>query len=721
MFFRGGSMKVPFVFVLAVLCTLHTAPFGFGQSQRAPTPLLSFGVTPSFSIPVGRDTQLFTYGGGANVDAEYRLPFLPLVYVGGTAGFSYVPLKAVSSISLAYGGVSAGIHLDLFEGLAVHAGGTCGYFYGFLNDGSGNGGGNPVFTAGADLRWTFVPALSLGAGARYRVFAGLSSDVAATLGITYNVSASETKPAPTRTQPPARPQPLDEPANTSTNHLEIRDVTLGSVFPVLHAWYDTNALGRLVVANTGTTPITDVQAVLLVRQFMDASKECGTIAVLKPGEQAEIPLYALFKNTVFETKESTKVPAEITLSYCEDGQLKNATKVETLRLYDRNAMRWDDTNKAAAFVMPKEPAVLSLSNQVVAAIRDARNSALDENLQNAIALHDALRLMGISYAAPPLTSYAALSQDRTSIDSVKFPLETIQYRSGDCSDLSVLYCSLLESLQIETAFVTIPSHIFVAFALNASEEDVRNTFTSTDEFIFRDGRAWVPLEVTERSRTLLAAWQEGAREWREYSAQGTAEFYPVRRAWQTYEPVNFPGSGAAPAAPDGTQVVRDFKADISGLIEHELAGREAEKAAAVKESGGSPRTLNSLGLLYARFGQSDRAEVQFLAALKKIEYLPALVNLGNIRFLKGDMDQALACYQRAFAVEPHNPAVLLALARTNHQLQNYGLVEREYGELRTLRPDLARQYDYLQLKGGGSTRAAESAGQRGRVVWEEEK
>jgi transglutaminase-like putative cysteine protease len=35
------------------------------------------------------------------------------------------------------------------------------------------------------------------------------------------------------------------------------------------------------------------------------------------------------------------------------------------------------------------------------------------------------------------------------------------YRAGDCDDLSILYCSLLEAIGIRTAFVTIPGHIFM--------------------------------------------------------------------------------------------------------------------------------------------------------------------------------------------------------------------------------------------------------------------
>jgi hypothetical protein len=395
--------------------------------------------------------------------------------------------------------------------------------------------------------------------------------------------------------------------------------------------------------------------------------------------------------------------------------------VETIRIYDRNAMTWDDTNKAAAFVMPKEPAVLMLSNQVVSFVKDGMNQAVDKNLQTAIALHDALRLFGISYVSPPLTSYAATSQDKTSIDSVKFPLETIEYKSGDCSDLAILYASLLESVQVETAFITIPGHIFMAFSLDSSEENIRSTFSKLDEFIFRDGKVWVPVEVTERSGLFLSAWELGAKEWRENLTKEQVGFYPVRKAWTTFEPVNFPGIGNTPTVPDSTKVLKDFQSDVTSLINREIATREADLISTVKYSGGSPKAYNALGILYARFGLSSKAQEQFYNALKKAEYVPSLVNVGNLYYLKGKTDQAVAFYQRAFAKDPHSPAVLLALARVNHDLQNYGIAEQQYEELRQLRPDIAEHFAYLQFKGEESVRAAEANKTKDEVLWEEGK
>jgi tetratricopeptide (TPR) repeat protein len=714
------------VFLLALF--LHGGAWGqqpnSGGNTSSP---FSLTLTPRFTIPLGRDTALYTFGGGADLKAEYRLPSLPILFIGGGIGYSFVPLQAVTSVSLFDVGLAAGLRYDLLPHLSLRVFGSGGYFYAFMNDGTGRGGANPVAAGGTDISYTIIPALGIGLGATYRYYFGLYNDLAVTLGMTYRFAAgggqaakpaqpapSQVKPQPLKSTPQAPPEPKGK-------GLFVKELSLGNVFPVQHAYYDTNPLGRMVLRNTEDSPMTDITVSLIVRQFMDAPKDCGTIAELKPGEEKSVDLFALFKNSIFETKESTKVPAEITMTYTQKGKQQTTSKVETLRIYDRNALSWDDTNKAAAFVMPKEPVVMMTSNQINSFVKQRMNRAIDNNLQSGMALHDALRLLNIAYVSPPLTSYAVQSENKTAVDSVKFPLETLQYRSGDCSDLSVLYCSLLESVQIETAFITIPGHIFMAFALNLSEEEARKTFESWNEFIFRDGKVWVPVEVTERDGLFLKAWQKGAKEWRENLLKKQADFFPVREAWKTYEPVNYPGIGNQPPLPDQAQVVKDFEQDKMSLILREISAKETELLTGASKSKNSPKSLNSLGVLYARYDLSEKAEAQFQAALKMGDYMPALVNLGNLRFRDAKTDEALAFYERAYKQAPHEPLVLLGLARTNHELQNYGIVKMEYDELRTLNPELANQFAYLRLQGEESTRAAQASQVAGVVMWEEEK
>lgn len=148
---------------------------------------------------------------------------------------------------------------------------------------------------------------------------------------------------------------------------------------------------------------------------------------------------------------------------------------------------------------------------------------------------------------------------------------------------------------------------------------------------------------------------------------------------------------------------------------------EAALLAAVGQSNGSPQALNALGVLYARWDVLGKAEAQFQAAVKRNEYAPALVNLGNLRLLGGFPEEAVGFYQRAAAAAPHDPAVLLGLARTNHELQNWELARQEYDELQTRSPQLAAQFSYLGMQEEAAAWEAKSSEVRDMMVWGEEK
>lgn len=569
------------------------------ENAAAPTPsptsLLSFSLTPNFAPNSGR--KGLGISAGATISCQYRLPASPL-YAGADLGYSIVGLTGRrGGMSMFQAGLSAGLHLDILPTLGMRGFGSAGYSYNFVQPSFADdffyslfhpfdntaGGGTPFVSAGAELSWTFIPSLSLTAGAKYRYFLDLYADTAVTLGISYNLRVGGPKTA-------------------------------------------------------------------------------------KPPMQRAVPL-------------------------------KKAT-------YPRSQARPQGaiTSRLSQFLSPEEPTLLMLSHQINSLVGANTNRAIDKNLQCAIGFHEAFCLLDLAYVSTPMESAVA-------VHSVKSPLQTLQEGSGDSSGLSVLYCSLFKAVQMATAFITTPGHVFVALALASSEEEARKTFSRTDEFIFRDGKVWVPIEVTERKGSFLTAWQAGAKEW--HKARKKAHFYPVGALRNAQEPVGASRGGDELPLADQSQLVDNFQQEIARLVAWEINDQEAGLLAEVSKSNGSPNTLNALGVLYARWDLLEKAEAQFKAALQTNEYAPALVNLGNLRLLANSAEEALGFYQRAAAVAPHDPAVLLGLARSNYELRNYGLVEEEFDELQTQSPQLAEQFSYLRLHGEEATEAAQANREKG--------
>ena len=296
----------------------------------------------------------------------------------------------------------------------------------------------------------------------------------------------------------------------------------------------------------------------------------------------------------------------------------------------------------------------------------------------------------------------------------------MQYTNGDCDDLSVLYTSLLEAVGVETAVITIPGHIFAALALKSTPEEARKTFSRPDDLIFREGKAWVPVEITMFQEPFEQAWKTGAKEWRENTSRELAALYPTRDSWNVYQPVGFIEGGSGLKLPDREKVTAAIHGCITRHVEKEIYPRVSMIRGKMAESQNNPRWTNKLAVLYARYGLYGKALEYFSEVTAKMEYVPALINTGNIYFIRNEYAKALSFYERALDRNKRSATALLGLARCHHELENYGFVSSTYKQLQEADPNLAGRFAYLDLKGEEATRAADAAGIRETVVWEEE-
>jgi len=77
----------------------------------------------------------------------------------------------------------------------------------------------------------------------------------------------------------------------------------------------------------------------------------------------------------------------------------------------------------------------------------------------------------------PKTPYVEYVKNKHVIDFLQFQRQTLEYKAGDCDDLSILYAALLESVSVDTAFITVPDHIYIAFALDVKPNDLKKNYS----------------------------------------------------------------------------------------------------------------------------------------------------------------------------------------------------------------------------------------------------
>jgi hypothetical protein len=312
--------------------------------------------------------------------------------------------------------------------------------------------------------------------------------------------------------------------------------------------------------------------------YMSQPWNFATLPRLAPGESAEVPLTALFNEVMISLSNDVNASGVIQTQYRSLGAKKENSLAIHMLIHNRNALNWDDDRRAAAFVSPRDSSALHFARYVAGVAVDTNTSTLNTNtsalntntnalnvaptnIRIAAAMFEALRLYGINYVVDTASSYSALSEDASGLDSLNYPYQTLHYRSGDCDDLSILFCSLLEVAGIETAFITIPGHIYMAFELDDSNWRAGNA--NIIELDGNDGirRRWIPVEITVPGQGFAAAWRIGAREWR--SGGTEAALYPIREAWELYPAVTVPaGGGRLPEMPDGDVIIRAMETEL---------------------------------------------------------------------------------------------------------------------------------------------------------------
>jgi hypothetical protein len=293
--------------------------------------------------------------------------------------------------------------------------------------------------------------------------------------------------------------------------------------------------------------------------YMSQSWNFATLPRLAPGESVEVPVTALFNEVMTSLSNGVNASGIIQMQYRSLGAKKESTLALQMPIYNRNSLNWDDDRRTAAFVSPHDSSALHFARYVAGVAVEANtvsaNAALP-NVRTAAAMFEALRLYGINYVIDPASSYAALSEDSSGLDSLNYPYQTLYYRSGDCDDLSILFCSLLEVVGIETAFITIPGHIYMAFEVGDNSWRVGNA-----DIIELDGKRWLPVEITVPDQGFSGAWRIGAREWRTSGTE--ASLYPIREAWKLYPLVTVPVSGDhLPEMPDQAAIIQAMEAEL---------------------------------------------------------------------------------------------------------------------------------------------------------------
>jgi len=472
----------------------------------------SLTVDPALLVPLpgSLSESRYSLGAMASIGADWIPAGLPFMSLEGAVDYSLVPYARDMSLQAIGASAGLGLRLNLTRTLSLGTAGRGGLAYGMLGEA---GALTPYAVAGIDASLYLSPSFRVSLGGSYvHQFAAsgpLYQGLGASLTAGFNFSRMDTRP-----------------------RLRAVDLAVFPVFPVFYKHYDTNPVGRVTIVNDEGGSIRGVAVSLFSPQYMDAPKLCASLPSMARGEKRTVDLYALFSRQILSTLEPTKAQFQLAVEYEYDGVRKEAKAAESAIVNHRNASTWDDDRKAAAFVTVNDPAVMRFAKASAGMARGSGYQTIDVSLRQALGVFESLRLHGVSYVPDAAVPYSKTSADELAVDYLQFPAQTLEFGAGDCDDMAILFASLLEAGGVESAFITVPGHIYAAFALGMGPSQGKSFFSNYGDVIEQGGKLWLPVEVTILGEGFMRAWQIGARQWRDAAAKGQAALYPVRDAWR---------------------------------------------------------------------------------------------------------------------------------------------------------------------------------------------
>lgn len=386
----------------------------------------------------------------------------------------------------------------------------------------------------------------------------------------------------------------------------------------------------------------------------------------KPGETISYVLHVPFKSNILYTKDKL-LSGEVKITYTYKGRQKTINYKLNSNIFEKNVITWDDPAKASAFITPLDPSVRKFSQQVIRMIPTSQRLWINNRISRAIILFEALAAYGIKYFPNPNTSFRKQKKNLYHLDTIQYPNEFLNSCSliGDSDDLTVLYCSLLESVGIPTALVSIPGHIFMMFDTGVPiDQSYRFMDEDDNNLEFINGTIWLPIETTWLDSSFSKAWREGAERFNYAKSEEdtTLEVVFASYGWSKYEPT-------PPRVTPAKYELKNyaFKIDRSLALIQKWNKKYLDDNyfSVLEKNPNNFPVQNLLGILYAQNGQLQKAKEIFEAMHwrdpKKFQF-SVLNNLANVYFMLEIYDSAIQYYTKAIELNEYAAGVYLNLS-----------------------------------------------------------
>jgi sugar lactone lactonase YvrE len=489
----------------------------------------------------------------------------------------------------------------------------------------------------------------------------------------------------TATTPPSNRAPL-----------EIEVLKLQDVFSNSYKIYEQDGVGRIKLTNNTDKPIEKIKVSFMLNNFMDFPTE-GMIDKLLPGQSEEVILKAVFNNNILTISEDSSIQAMIEASYFQDGTRQAYSKNATVTIYDKHRMTWDEHERFASFVTPKDTPIINFARSVATQFKDTKDES-----QLAAALFDSMGVMGFTYIQSPSDPYqislakTATTAKTDTVDYVQYPRETLERKSGDCVDLVAFYSTSLESMGITTLALEVPDHLLMMFSTGINAD--ADGYTMNDMYVIHDGMLWIPVEATVVGKPFIKAWELGAANYYKWKGKGLA-ILDVHNAWNTFKPATLPNSSlkAMDITPDAIE--KKFPGDFISMLKISSQTKTRRYLQAIQKNPGDMDAHLQMGIILAKIGDREEAMKYFDKVLSADpKNAAALNNRGNIFMLKEKYPEAQKAYLAASQVDSRDAYIWVNLAKSYKAVNDTKKAKAAFIKAQKLDMTVKEKYKALALE-----------------------
>lgn len=625
-------MKKPLlsVFLILGLTSFTSSAFALDFSLR---------VNPGVAIPLKEH-----YKPAINATVQGDLQLFDWVTIGPEGSFmSETPENSSSPVTFIYGGLGLGIYHNIFSRLYFGVGGAAGvYNFSFQDETDKVKAADFYWRGYGEFGFRFNPSLTLSVNGGYTsflksngigsVFTGESKTMLAgpSVGLSLKVALSTKKSA------------------KNACYATIRQDA--DVYPLFMQLYKNNPVATVVLTNGESSEIKNVTVSFTAGKYTSSALKSEPIPMIKKMKSVSVDLLVDFSSDLLSFAENGMISGNLIIEYELLGKKKTTTQGIAISVSNRNSYLWGDLESLAAYISPDTPEVLEYAKYVAGIARNHLYSGMNRNVQFAGTMFEALRTSGIVYSGDKTTPYSTFHFG-SEPDYVQYPLQTMDFSSGDYDELGILYASCLESVGIGTAYIPVEDDFLVLVDASLKPSSAASHFANTDNLVITDETVYFALSMASFDEGFTASRQKGAEVISRISQSEDAvyEFIETHYAWNNYPPAIYTGYGDVLQRPNQKTVEDLFQSAVNEYVNSDLM-------AVIKrvEKNGDP---NKLGMAYVRAGKYNQAKIEFSKAASTGS-VSAMNNLGNVYMLEKEYSLAEKQYKEVLALDPENKTAL---------------------------------------------------------------